>query len=153
MKKNILICSAVILILSGCTQTNQSKEQLKQTHQNINETSAFLAKLPLKFKGVVSTNNYDSVLLIFTMQPNMEYTLNKEFYKAGKTDSIDNELGNWLIEGENIIHINSANKMPGFNNFKIISDSQIVVVDSLKGDIIDGGNHTLNKYDHNSENQ
>ena len=33
--------------------------------------------------------------------------------------------------------------MPGFDNFKIINNSQIVVVDSLKSDIIDDGNHTL----------
>jgi len=134
----------MVLIITSCKQSTTSKTDIKESVDNIKETSDILANLPAYYRGTTGAKGYDSVLLSLSLQTNQDYNLGKEFYTLGKKDTSDYQTGVWMIEGENMISTSSKDKMKGFEKFKVVSSTQLLLVDSLGNELLDGNSYTLN---------
>jgi hypothetical protein len=143
MKNKGILVFLAWAIISSCNSNGPSKNEVKRSIENMQESSEFLAVLPATFAGYVSTPGYDSVYLEFSLALNQDYNLNKEFYIGGKKDTTDYEKGKWQIEGEDILRITSADQLTGFEKFKIISNMQLLLADSLGNVVNDGLRHEL----------
>ncbi|MEO5571816.1 MAG: copper resistance protein NlpE N-terminal domain-containing protein [Bacteroidia bacterium] len=143
MKNPILIIAVLILFHVSCVEPNPSKDEIKESQQNMKQTEEALARFPAVYEGTVGIAGYDSVRLSFSLNSNQEYTLTKEFYNSGKKDTTDYEKGKWLMEGENIISAVSSDKIRGFEKFKIISKSQLRLLDSLGNELGNDKNNDL----------
>jgi hypothetical protein len=127
----------------SCGEKKVTREDIKESTENMRETSQMLTDLPAIYKGYVPVNGYDSALLTLTLEPGQGYHLSKEFYTGGNSDTVDYERGKWIIEGEDIITTSSNENTNGFVRFKIRSESNIQLTDSLGKEVGDGRNRDL----------
>jgi len=144
--KNLIYRSVVLfatVCFFACGEKKVTKEDIKESTENMRETSQMLTDLPAIYRGYAPANGYDSVLLTLTLEPGQGYHLSKEFYAGGNSDTVDYERGKWIIEGEDIITTSSNESTNGFVKFKIRSETHIQLTDSLGKEIGDGRNRDL----------
>jgi hypothetical protein len=144
--KNLIYKSVAIIAaiwFFSCGEKKVSREDIKESTENMRETSEMLTDLPATYKGYAPANGYDSVLMTLTLEPGQGYHLTKEFYTGGNSDTVDYERGKWIIEGEDIITTSSNESTNGFVKFKIRSETHIQLTDSLGKEVGDGRNRDL----------
>lgn len=133
----------VLAIASACNNVSPSKDEIKSSQQNIDNATGLLTKFPSEYTGTIGSKDYDSIRISLKLLDDQTYSFSKEFYKGNLKDTTDYENGVWSLEGENILKTQSKDMMPGFGKFKIISENQIRLIDSLGNELMDGKNYDL----------
>jgi hypothetical protein len=115
-------------LLSACKR-NPQRESAPVEESN---SPSVLDHLPSDYFGYMNCNDCDSIRIDFFLNTDMQYTITKTYLKTKSDDSAKIDKGEWTIDHENYIHLNSFEDGGMFSSVKIINSDTIIVEDSLK---------------------
>ncbi|CAN5508509.1 hypothetical protein BH11BAC2_BH11BAC2_18880 [soil metagenome] len=148
---NYFLTGLFALILCGCTQTAKKQEQIQDSQENTRITSEVLKDLPATFKGVSGDAKFDSALITLVLNKDMNSMVSKQYYLGGKVVVNLNDKGTWMIQGVNVVSTLKDDSSQRTENFKLISDQVVRLLDSTSNEFSDGKNYDLIRIESNKE--
>ncbi len=139
------------LFLIACGDNTTTMKEDRAAEAVSRETSVVLADLPSKYKGYIGCPSCDSLELQISLSTDLQYVLNLKFIGEGKSnlDSVNNGIGEWTLNDENVIELHSREGSAMYSKFKILSKDELQLLDSTGSVITNGKNYILKKISDN----